>query len=253
MTATLRRASRSNPMRRSTPFLRTTLLIVCSTFISIALQAQYRASIQGVVTDPQGAVVSGATVTLTDKQTSRTVTATTDGNGVYNFAALPPNNYTVTAEKGGFKKKTLDNYVPVADQSNALNLELELGEATETVNVSADEIALIETQTATVSGTVTSNQVEHMPSFGRDVFQLIQLAPGIFADGRQGGGGGGAKLAGTQGPGATGGNAGIFQTENGPQALAAGQQYENNGISIDGISTASAAWGGTTIIHPSEN
>ena len=54
-------------------------------------------------------------------------------------------------------------------------------------------------------------------------------------------------------PGATGGNAGIFQTENGPQALAAGQQYENNSYSIDGISTTSAVWGGTTIITPSED
>src|SRR2546429_9754748 len=59
--------------------------------------------------------------------------------------------------------------------------------------------------------------------------------------------------SGTQGPGATGGNAGIFQTENGPQALAAGQQYENNSITIDGISTTSAVWGGTTIITPSED
>ncbi len=180
MTAKLRRASRSNPMRRSTPFVRTTLLVLCSAFISIALQAQYRASIQGVVTDPQGAVVQGAIVTLIDKQTNRTVTATSDANGIYNFNALPLSNYTVTAEKSGFKNKTLDNYVPVADQSNALNLELELGEATETVTVSADEIAPIETQTATISGTVTSNQIEHMPSFGRDVFQLIQLAPGVF-------------------------------------------------------------------------
>jgi hypothetical protein len=240
-------------MRRSTPFLRTALLALSSILVSVMAQAQYRASIQGVVTDPQGAVVQGATVTLIDKQTNRTVTATSDANGIYNFNALPLSNYTVTAEKSGFKKKTLDNYVPVADQSNALNLELDLGEATETVTVSADEIAPIETQTATISGTVTSNQIEHMPSFGRDVFQLIQLAPGVFADGRQGGGGGGANLAGTQGPGATGGNAGIFATENGPQALAAGQQYENNSITVDGISTTSAVWGGTTIITPSED
>ena len=60
-------------------------------------------------------------------------------------------------------------------------------------------------------------------------------------------------LPGTQGPGATGGSQGIFQTENGPQAVAHGGQYENNGISIDGISTTSAVWGGTTIITPSED
>ncbi len=240
-------------MRRSSPFLRATLLVLGCLTLNIVAQAQYRASIQGVVTDPQGAVVEGATVTLIDTQTSRTVTSTTDANGIYNFHALPLSTYTVTVEKSGFKKKTIDNYVPIADQPNGLNLEMELGGATETVNVSAEDIAPIETQTATISGTVNSNAIQHLPSFGRDVFQLIQLAPGVFGDGRQGGGGGGANLAGTQGPGGTGGSGGIFQTENGPQALAAGQQYENNSISIDGISTTSAVWGGTTIITPSED
>ncbi|MGA9974781.1 MAG: TonB-dependent receptor, partial [Candidatus Sulfotelmatobacter sp.] len=111
----------------------------------------------------------------------------------------------------------------------------------------------LDTETATLSGTITSNQIQNMPSFGRDVFQLVQLAPGIFGDGAQGSAGGSAQLPGTQGPGATGGNAGIFQTENGPQALAHGGQYENNGISIDGIATTSAVWGGTTVITPSED
>ena len=64
------------------------------------------------------------------------------------------------------------------------------------------------------------NQIEHMPSFGRDVFQLIQLAPGVFGDGAQGHGGGGHHIPGTQGPGGTGGNTGISATENGPQAVA---------------------------------
>ena len=106
------------------------------------------------------------------------MTVTSDANGIYTFNALPLSNYTITIEKSGFKKKTIDNYIPAADQSNALNLELELGGASETVNVSAEDIAPIETQTATLSGNVTSNQIQHMPSFGRDVFQLIQLTPG---------------------------------------------------------------------------
>src|SRR6201987_3945783 len=238
---------------RSSSLLRSVLLIAATILCAVVAQAQYRASIQGAVTDPQGAVVQGATVTLTDNHTNRVVTASTDANGVYAFGALPPSTYTVKAEKDGFKTKTLDNYSPIAEQANALNIELELGEATQTVNVSADQLPAIDTETATVSGTITSNQIDHMPSFGRDVFQLIQLAPGVFGDGAQGGGGAGQSLPGTQGPGATGGNQGIFQTENGPQAIAHGQQDENNGISIDGISTTSAVWGGTTIVTPTED
>ena len=114
-------------MSCSRPFLRTILIVAASLTLSIVAEAQYRASIQGVVTDPQGAVVDGANVTLIDTQTNRTVTATTDANGIYNFHALPLSTYTVTVEESGFKKKTIDNYVPIADQPNGLNLNLSWG------------------------------------------------------------------------------------------------------------------------------
>jgi len=228
-------------------------VIVCSVFLSTAAHAQYRASIQGVVTDPQGAAISGTTLTLKNLQTNQTLTTTTDENGIYNFNALPPNQYSLTVEKTGFKKKVLDHVGVIAEQANALNIQLEVGDVTQSITVSGDSTPLIDTETASLSGTISNNQIQNMPSFGRDVFQLIQLAPGVFGDRAQGNGGGAANLPGTQGPGATGGNQGIFQTENGPQALAAGQQYENNSITIDGISTTSAVWGGTTIITPSED
>jgi Carboxypeptidase regulatory-like domain len=233
--------------------IRFVVFFVCVIFLSAAAHPQYRASIQGVVTDPQGAAVSGATLTLKNLDTNQTLTATTDENGIYNFNALPPSQYSVTVEKPGFNKKVLDKVGVIAEQANALNIQLEVGEVTQSITVSGDSTPLIDTQTASVSGTISANQIQNMPSFGRDVFQLIQLTPGVFGDRAQGNGGGAAQLPGTQGPGATGGNSGIFQTENGPQALAAGQQYENNSISIDGISTTSAVWGGTTIITPSED
>ena len=238
---------------RSFKLFHSARLVLALNLSSEMAQAQYRASIQGVVTDPQGAVVQGATVTLTDNHTNRVVTTSTDANGVYTLGALPPSTYTVKVEKDGFKTKTLDNYSPIAEQANALNVELELGQAAQTVTVAADQLPAIDTETATVSGTITSNQINNMPSFGRDVLQLIQLAPGVFGDGAQGAGGAGQNIPGSQGPGVTGGNQGIFQTENGPQAIAHGQQYENNGISIDGISTTSAVWGGTTIVTPTED
>jgi hypothetical protein len=230
-----------------------TLLILILSFYAIPTYAQYRASIQGVVTDADGAAVSGATLTLTNLETNQILTATTNESGIYNFNALPPSKYSLTAEKAGFKKKVLDNVGLIAEQANALNVQLEIGQVTESITVSGDSTPLIDTETASVAGTISSNQIQHMPAFGRDVFQLLQLAPGVFGDGAQGNGGGSQNLPGTQGPGATGGNAGIFATENGPQVLASGGQYENNGYTIDGISTTSAVWGGTTIITPSED
>jgi Carboxypeptidase regulatory-like domain/TonB dependent receptor len=233
--------------------LRALGMLVCMTVVLCSAQAQYRASIQGVVTDSQGAAVSGATVTLKNLETNQTLTATTDDNGIYNFNALPSSKYSLTVEKAGFKKKVLENVGVIAEQANALNIQIEVGQVTESVTVNGDSTPLIDTETANLSGTVTAAQIQHMPSFGRDVFQLVQLAPGVFGDGAQGNGGGSQNLPGTQGPGGTGGNTGIFATENGPQALAAGQQYENNGITIDGISVTSAVWGGTTVITPSED
>src|SRR5277367_2183928 len=233
--------------------LRALGMLACLAVVLCSAHGQFRGSMRGVVTDPQGAVVQGATVTLKNLGTNQTQVATTDENGVYNFNALPPDQYSVTVEKAGFKKKVLDQVGIIPEQANALNIQLDIGQVTESVTVSGDSTPLIDTETASISGTVSSNQIQHMPSFGRDVFQLVQLAPGVFGDGAQGNGGGAAQLPGTQGPGGTGGSTGIFATENGPQALSSGGQYENNSITIDGISTSSAVWGGTTVITPSED
>jgi len=239
-------------MKRPRFAVNVALLFACTLAFTTLSQAQFRGSLRGTVTDPQGAAVPGATVTLVDTATNKTLVSTSDPNGIYQFNALPPDPFRLTVERDGFKKKVLEHVQIIPEQLNALDLQMEIGTVQQSVTVSATTHTL-DTETATVSGTVTSNQVQHMPSFGRDVFQLIQLAPGVFGDGAQGSGGGSQSLPGTQGPGATGGSDGIFQTENGPQALAHGGQYENNSITIDGISTTSAVWGGTTVITPSED
>lgn len=241
-------------MSLSKCLIKVVVFSTCAAFFVSVVNAQYRASIQGVVTDPLGAVIEGATVTLTNLQTNQTLTATTDANGVYNFNALPPSQFSLTVEKAGFKKKVLDRVGVIAEQSNALNLQLEVGEITQSVTVTGDSTPLIDTATASLNGTISANQIQRLPSFGRDVLKLAQLAPGSFGDGSQGGGGtNNYNLPGTQtGGGASGGADGIFKTENGAQVIASGQQTETNGISIDGISTTSAVWGGSTIITPSQ-
>ena len=129
----------------------------------------------------------------------------------------------------------------------------------QTVTVNGSEAPLLDADTATESATIDSNEIQHLPSYARDPFTLAQLTPGVFGDGSQGGSGGSATNPGNQGPGGTGagssgaGNYGIYKTENGPQDQANGGQYETNGISVDGISTSSAVWGGTSIITPSED
>ena len=231
---------------------RSVFLIVFIAASTIFANAQFRASLRGTVTDAQGAALPDTTVTLTNTATNETYVSISDANGLYQFNALGPAPYSISAEHQGFKKKVLDHVQIIPEQLNALDLQMELGEVQQTVTVSAT-VQTLDTDTATVSGSVTSNQIQHMPSFNRDVFQLAQLAPGVLGDASQASGGGTYNLPGNQGPGGSGGGTGIFAVENGVQVQNAGGQYETNGVSIDGISTVSAVWGGTSIITPSED
>jgi Carboxypeptidase regulatory-like domain/TonB dependent receptor len=228
------------------------LMAAAAIFMSPVVFAQYRASIQGTVTDTQGGVIPGAKLTLTNLQTNEAQERTSNDVGLYNFNALPPSTFKLTVEKEGFQTKVLDKLQIIPEQPNAIDLKMEIGQVAQTVTVDASQTPVLDTDTATIGGTISENQIQHMPSFGRDVFQLTQLAPGTTGDASQAGGGGTFSLPGTQGPGGPGSNTGIFATENGPQTLANGGQYENNSISIDGISTASVVWGGTSVITPSE-
>jgi hypothetical protein len=216
--------------------------------------AQYRTSIQGVVTDTTGAVVPGATLTLINPATNQKQVRVSNDAGVFNFNALPAAPFRLEVEAKGFKKNVLDHLQLIPEQPNAVDVQLAIGTESETVNVDASAEPALDTQTASINGVVSETQIQHLPSFGRDVLKLTQLAPGAFGDSALAGGGNSVNLPGTQtGGGASGGNDGIFKTENGAQVIANGNQSENNGISIDGISTTSAVWGGSTVITPSED
>jgi hypothetical protein len=219
---------------------------------AIAAHAQYRASIQGVLTDPQGAAVVGATVTLTNDETGQKQTASSGEGGIYNFNGLPPSKFTITVEKQGFKTKTIRGVGVIAEQANSVNVQLEIGQVADTVTVNGDEVPLIDTETANLQGTVSSREIQNLPSFGRDPFQLLQLAPGAFGDGAQGAGGGTQNLPGTT-IGGTGGVDGVFKTENGGQITANGARTGENNYQIDGVGTTSVTWGGTSVITPNED
>lgn len=214
--------------------------------------AQFRASITGAVTDPSGAVIPGAAVSLRDLGTNRTLTTTTNASGGYVFNQLPPDRFELTVAQKGFEKKVLPDVQIVPEQANSLNVQMQLGSASQTVTVSGTQTPLLDTATASISGTISSTEIQHMPSFGRDPFQLAQMAPGSFGNGAQSAGGGASSLPGSN-KGSTGNSGGIFTTENAPQIVANGGQNENNSISINGISTVSAVWGGASVITPSED
>ena len=231
-------------------------MVISATAVAFSLgladaHAQFRTSLQGSVTDAQGDVIPGAKLTLKDNATNSTIVHTSDAAGVFNFNALPADSFTLTVDMAGFQQKVLSNLQFIPEQSNALNVVLTVGQVSESVTVDASATEAVDTSTANIGGTITANDIEHLPSSNRDVFTLTQLAPGVIADGAQGSGGGVYNAPGNQGPGGSGAG-GSAPTENGPQANANGGQYGSNGVSIDGISTVSAVWGGTTIITPSQ-
>jgi Carboxypeptidase regulatory-like domain len=232
--------------------LRALFLLTATLLITSAAWAQYRGSITGTVTDTQGGVIPGAKLSLNNLQTNETQVRNSNDVGVYSFNALPPSTFRLTVEKDGFQTKLMDNLHIIPEQANSVDVKMDVGQVAQTITVDASQAPLLDSDTATIGGTISENQIQHMPSFGRDVFQLTSLAPGTTGDQSQAAGGGTFSLPGTQGPGGPGANTGIFATENGPQTLANGGQYENNSIAIDGISTTSVVWGGTSVITPSE-
>lgn len=228
------------------------LILLCWCAVLPVAEAQYRAGIQGTVTDSTGAAVEGATVSVVSLETGVTKEATTDSSGVYAVNALAPGNYRVTVEKQGFKKKILDQVTVVAEQMNSVNVALEVGAVSEQITVSAAEMPLLNTSTATLSGTVTEQQIQKLPSFGRDVFNLLQLAPGAFGDAARDAGGNSRNLPGTE-IGGTGASDAIFKTENGGQVNANGARTNQNNYQIDGVGMTSVSWGGTAVITPNED
>lgn len=224
-------------------------LLLLALFV-LPAHAQYRASLQGTVADSTGAMIPGAQLTLTDKETNHAIQTKSDGAGNFNFNELPPSSYRLEVTRDGFKKKVLDGVHIIAEQANSLNVVMEAGGAAETVTVNAADMPVIDTETGSISGTITQNDLAKMPDFGRDPLQLAQLAPGMFGDASQQAGGGSYSLPGNQGDSGTGNTSGLFQTENKPQVFGNGGRNDTNGITLDGVQISSVTWGSAAVITP---
>jgi Carboxypeptidase regulatory-like domain/TonB dependent receptor-like, beta-barrel len=208
-------------------------------------QAQFRASIQGVVTDSSGAVVPSATLTLTNKETNQSRQATSGAEGAFAFANLAPGRYSIVAKKDGFKTTTVPDVAVAAEKTQGVDVKMDVGQLEQQVTVSAEAEQTVETETAQVGGTISTRDVQDLPALGRDPFQLLRLAPGVFGQDALGG-----NLQGNAGPGGTNPSNSIFQTENQPQISANGQRTTSNNFQVDGMSVNSIAWNGAAVITP---
>jgi hypothetical protein len=145
-------------------------------------QAASSGTVAGTVTDPSGAAIVGAAVTLTEPSTGSTRTASTNESGHFVFANVTPGTYNVTINKTGFRLAKLSDQVVNIGSALTLNVALELGSTTEVVEVTASGSDL-QVLNATVGNTVSGDLLASMPTIGRDSSTFVTLQPGVSPDG----------------------------------------------------------------------
>ncbi|HEY6970931.1 MAG TPA: carboxypeptidase-like regulatory domain-containing protein, partial [Candidatus Angelobacter sp.] len=136
-------------------------------------------TIRGTITDPSGAAVPGATVTITNLQTNLSRTLTTGPTGSYSFELIPPGEYQVVMEAKGFRKSVVAQVRALVGSITEVSQSLTVGEVKETVvvEVSSSDIH-VNTQDATLGNNIESQQILGLPLNDRNVLALLTLQPG---------------------------------------------------------------------------
>ncbi|MGH9616613.1 MAG: TonB-dependent receptor domain-containing protein [Acidobacteriaceae bacterium] len=146
--------------------------------VSPAIAQTITGAIQGTVTDPSGAVVAGATVTATNVATGVATPTTTNRSGLYDFQFLPIGTYTVSATKTGFSTASVPAFTLQIDQIAKIDVQLQVGNISTTVNVASSSAPILQTQNATLGTTVSANTMETLPLSGLDFQSAAMFVPG---------------------------------------------------------------------------
>ena len=157
------------------------LLLITTVLGAVPLAAQ-TSSLQGVVSDAQGAIIPGAVVTVTNTDTSATRKEISGDTGIYRILQALPGPYKIEVQKPGFKTNTTTLVLQV-DVPATVNMTLEVGQVSETVNVTA-EATQINTENATVGNPFTEQQVQQLPLQTRNVVALLSIQPGVSSTGQ---------------------------------------------------------------------
>ncbi|MCS6952252.1 MAG: TonB-dependent receptor, partial [Bryobacteraceae bacterium] len=160
-------------------FVATVVLLLAA---PVAAQTFY-GSVVGTVTDPTGAVVPEVNVVLTNIGTAERRAMRTDAQGNYLFVNLVPGRYRLDLQKDGFKRLTREPVLVEVQSAVRIDVTLEVGEVTQTVEVSA-ETPLMQTENASLGQVVEARKVLEMPLNGRNVLNLVTLVPGVVPQGQ---------------------------------------------------------------------
>lgn len=179
-----------------------TAFVFLSVSVGLAQTQSNAADLVGTITDPGEAVVPGATVTAKNIATGVTRTSTSNDSGEFQFIALPPGNYEITAEAATFKKTVISPVTLTVGQRAELGVKLEIGGDDVVVNISGEDVQLVETSRTSVANTIDQARIENLPinersatgfaltlsTVGRDNGRPIGPAPtsGINVGGQRG-------------------------------------------------------------------
>jgi Carboxypeptidase regulatory-like domain/TonB dependent receptor-like, beta-barrel len=197
-----------------------------------AAQAQFRSAIEGTVTDPGGGIVSEAQVTLVNVETGVSQTAKTNSAGSYGFPTLPPGKYKITVSAKGFASVTQENITLGASETRTISLALKVGDVSETITVTS-EPAPLQSSEGKVATNISTTQIRNLPMAGRNILDLVSLAPGVTGVGNLSGQAGGFD---------------IFSLVGEPKVNANGQRGDGNSYYVDGISANSNPDPGTVYV-----
>ena len=204
-------------------------------FASFVHAQQSGASLSGIITDPSGAIIKGATVTAINDSTGVTNTTTSNASGYYSFPALQSGTYTVKVSANGFQTSIQKNVVLFAQTPAQLPFQLKLGSITQTVTVTSAPPAL-SYSTASLAEVIPPKAITTLPLMGQNVYSILTVAPGVTGTGT------------LQGSPNTGSD--VFATTSAPAINAGGRSYESNLYTLNGNNTTATPVGGTAQATP---
>jgi len=143
-------------------------------------------TISGTVTDASGGAIADAQMTITNVASAEKRVQPTGADGFYNFVNLIPGTYRIEVEKPGFKHVTHPDVIVQVGQSTRIDFTMQVGEVSQTIEVTA-ETPLLQSETSSLGQVVEQRKANELPLNGRNVFNLITLAPSVVPQGSAGG------------------------------------------------------------------
>ncbi len=207
-------------------------LLFVLAFTSLEGVAQFRSAIEGTVIDPNGGIVAEADVILANIDTGISQTARTNTAGYYSFPSLPPGKYKITVSAKGFASVRQENIILGGAETRTISLALKVGDVTEMVTVTSDP-SPVQSSEAKVASNISEAQIRNLPIAGRNILDLVSLAPGVTGVGNLS---------------SQAGSLDIFSLVGEPKVNANGLRGDGNGFYVDGISANSNPDPGTVYV-----